>query len=241
VKDLLGGTGADGQVIRFAPDVAFLLDARRPPELGLGDFERIRRPESVVVGLNVSGLIYYGGYTNRNEFGLKVDYRVLANRIVDYLLQQEHSLVVLVPHVVPSTYEGNVENDLSACVDVHDRFAKSHPGRLFVARGRYDQCQVKYIIGLCDFFIGTRMHSCIAALSQGIPAIGLAYSKKFKGVFETAGVGRLVLDLREVDEDRAVAAIDEAFKGRHAIVEHLREQIPQVKRQVLSLLEDRDS
>jgi colanic acid/amylovoran biosynthesis protein len=240
VKDLLAGTGDDGKV-RFAPDVAFLLDSRRPPELGLGDFERVRTPESVVVGLNISGLIYYGGYTDRNEFGLKVDYRVLANRIVDRLLQQEHSLVVLVPHVIPSSYEGNVENDLSACLDVHDRFAKSHPGRLFVARGRYDQCQVKYIIGLCDFFIGTRMHSCIAALSQGIPAVGLAYSKKFKGVFETAGVGRLVLDLRNLNEDRAVAAIDEAFKGRHAIVEHLREQIPRVKQQVLNLLEDADS
>ncbi|MBN1508503.1 MAG: polysaccharide pyruvyl transferase family protein [Sedimentisphaerales bacterium] len=240
VKGLLAGTIPDGKV-RFAPDVAFLLDSRKPPELGLGDFEQVRTPESVVVGLNVSGLIYYGGYTNRNEFGLKIDYRMLVNRIVDHLLRQERSLVVLVPHVVPCSYDGNVENDLSACLDVHDGFAKSHPGRLFVARGRYDQCQIKYIIGLCDFFIGTRMHSCIAALSQCIPAIGLAYSRKFKGVFETAGVARLVLDLREIDEDHVIAVIDEVFKGRCTITEHLRGQIPSVKQQVLNLLEDTGS
>jgi len=241
VKNLLAGTGMDGKV-HFAPDVAFLLDPRKPPDLNLGDFERVRTPQSIVVGLNVSGLIYYGGYTGRNEFGLKVDYRELVNRIVDHLLAQEHTLIVLVPHVIPTGgYGGNVENDLNACLDVHDRFAKSHPGRLFVARGRYDQGQVKYIIGLCDFFIGTRMHSCIAALSQCIPAVGLAYSKKFKGVFETAGVGRLVLDLRDIGEDQAVAMVDEIFRGRRTTADHLRARIPSIKQQVLNLLENIDS
>jgi colanic acid/amylovoran biosynthesis protein len=241
LKELMPGVQLDGKV-QFAPDVGFLLDPRRPPALDLGEFERVRTPQSVVVGFNISGLIYYGGYTGRNEFGVKVDYRVLANRIVDHLLKQQDTLVVLVPHVVPpKSFKGNVENDLSACLDVHDRFAKSHPERLFVARGDYDQGQVKYIIGLCDFFIGTRMHSCIAALSQGIPAIGLAYSKKFKGVFETVGAGRLVLDLRDTDEDRAVAMIDELFKSRRAMADQLRERIPSVKQQVLGLLENVNS
>jgi len=241
VNDLLPGTTMAGR-IQFAPDVAFLLDPRRPPNHDLGDFERIRTPESIVIGINVSGLIYYGGYTGRNEFGLKVDYNKLVNRITAHLLSEDHTLIVLVPHVIPvSDYNANVENDLSACLDVHERLAKSHPNRLFVARGRYDQGQVKYIIGLCDFFIGTRMHSCIAALSQGIAAIGLAYSKKFRGVFETAGVGQLVLDLRELDEDQALAAVDEIFTARSAIAESLQSRIPAVKQEVMNLLADIDS
>jgi colanic acid/amylovoran biosynthesis protein len=241
VKELMAGSAVDGK-IQFAPDVGFLLDPRRPPELELGDLERVRTSQSVVIGFNISGLIYYGGYTGRNEFGVKVDYRALANRIVDHLLKQERTLIVLVPHVIPpSGYGANVENDLSACLDVYDRFAKSHPGRLFVARGNYDHCQVKYIIGMCDFFIGTRMHSCIAALSQCIPAAGLAYSKKFKGVFEAVGAGRLVLDLRDVNEDQVIAAVDELFKSRQTLAGQLREQIPSIKQQVLGLLENVDS
>lgn len=241
VQELMGKSSVAGAV-QFVPDVGFLLDPRRPPELGVGDFEQVRTPQSVVIGFNISGLIYYGGYTGRNEFGLKVDYRMLANEIVNHLLKQEHTLVVLVPHVVPPKgFKGNVENDLSACLDVYDRFARNHPGRLFVARGDYDQGQVKYIIGLCDFFVGTRMHSCIAALSQGIPAVGLAYSKKFKGVFESAGVGRLVVDLRDIGEDQAIVAIDELFQSRRIIADQLRERIPSVKQQVLGLLDNIDS
>ena len=240
VNDLLEDTEKDDK-IQFAPDVAFWLDPRRPPELDLGDFERVRTPESIVIGINISGLIYYGGYTGHNEFGLKVDYRALVNRIVEHLLGQENALIVLVPHVIPlGNYAANVENDLSACFDVYDRFIKSHPGRLFVARGHYDQGQAKYIIGLCDFFIGTRMHACIAALSQGIPAVGLAYSKKFRGVFETAGVERLVLDLRDMDEDQVIAAVDEIFIGRRATADVLRSRVPAIQQQVMNLLENID-
>jgi colanic acid/amylovoran biosynthesis protein len=238
LRELTPGAELDGKV-RFAPDVAFLLDPRRPPALDLGEFGRIRTPQSIVVGINVSGLIYYGGYTGHNEFGLTVDYRRLVSGIVDHMLKQEDTLIVLVPHVVPpKRFKGNVENDLNACLDVYDRFAKSHPGRLFVTRGDYDQGQIKYIIGLCDFFIGTRMHSCIAALSQGIPAVGLAYSKKFKGVFETVGAERFVLDMRDADEERAVAMIDKLFKSRSTMADRLRARIPSVRRQVLNLLED---
>ena len=49
----------------------------------------------------------------------------------------------------------------------------------------------KAVIGQCDFFIGSRMHACIAALSQGVPCVGVAYSMKFAGVFDTVGMERM--------------------------------------------------
>ena len=41
----------------------------------------------------------------------------------------------------------------------------------------YDQHAIKSIIGRCDFFIGSRMHACIAALSQKIPTAAVAIVK----------------------------------------------------------------
>jgi colanic acid/amylovoran biosynthesis protein len=75
----------------------------------------------------------------------------------------------------------------------------------------YDQHEIKAVIGRCDFFIGSRMHSCIAALSQGIPTIGVAYSKKFEGVFDSIGMRNWVIDGRfnetEVAVDKTMDAI----------------------------------
>jgi colanic acid/amylovoran biosynthesis protein len=238
VRDFLKDVETEGR-IRFAPDVAFLLDPRRPPEWDLGGLEQARTSGSTLIGLNVSGLTYYGGYTGRNEFGLKADYKSLVDRLVRHLLEADDALVVLVPHVIPAGDPGtHVDNDLHACQDVYERLSKEFPGRLFIARGPYDHCQAKYVIGMCDFFIGTRMHSCIAALSQCIPAVGLAYSKKFKGVFQTAGVERLVVDLREAGQADVLAAVDEVIKARSTWVAHLREAIPSVKQQVLDILEN---
>jgi colanic acid/amylovoran biosynthesis protein len=241
VKDLLGGRNADGKVL-FAPDVAFLLDARKPAVLDVDGLDRVRAASSVVVGLNISGLLYYGGYTGGNEFGLTVAYPELVHEVVDFLLQKKDVLVLLVPHVIPTQeYQGDVENDLKACLEVHERSSGRYPQRLFVARRPYDQGQIKYVIGLCDFFIGTRMHSCIAALSQGIPAVGLAYSKKFRGVFESVGVGELALDMRQGGIDEMVAGIERALAARDALAKRLQETIPPVRQQVLSLLENLDS
>jgi len=218
VKSLLGKAATDERV-RFSPDVAFVLDAKKPAVLDVGELDRVRTDKSVVIGLNVSGLIYYGGYTGNNEFGLNVDYKELIDGIVRSLLAEDDHLLLLVPHVIPTGgYTGNTENDLAACLDVHDRLLTEYPNRLFVARGPYDQGQAKYIIGLCDFFLGTRMHSWIAALSQCIPAVGLAYSKKFKGVFETVGVEDLVAEMRFASADEIVAAVDTAFRSRRAVV-----------------------
>lgn len=241
VQGLLG-RGAGDERVRLIPDVAFVLDPRQPPEGELAGLEGLSAGTSAVVGLNVSGLIYYGGYTGGNEFGLKVDYRALVDRIADLLLRGKDAVLLLVPHVIPgSDYAGNVENDLKACLSVYERLAGRYPGRVFVARGRYDHSQIKYLIGMCDFFVGTRMHSCIAALSQCIPAVGLAYSRKFEGVFETVGVGELALDMRSVDEEGIVAAVGEAFASRYATAERLRQTIPPVQRQVMTLLQSVDS
>jgi len=231
---LLGSSHAEGRAA-FAPDVAFVLDARKPPSLSeLGDHSN----SSVLVGLNVSGLIYRGGYTGRNEFELKVDYRALIDGIVDLLLQKDGTRLLLVPHVVSAGEPGaNIEDDLIACRDVYERLAARYPNRLLVAADRYDHAQIKYVIGMCDFFIGTRMHSCIAALSQCVPAVGLAYSKKFEGVFETVGVEELVVDMRHVSLDEAIRIVDGAFDSRERIVRQLENTVPPVQQQVMTLLE----
>lgn len=238
---LLSHDQFDGKV-RFAPDVAFVLNPRPPAVLEVDGLDQARTDASTVVGLNVSGLVYYGGYTGRNEFGLAVDYQAVIDTIMELLLRKDDTLVLLVPHVIPTGgYGANVENDLNACLHVFERFSGRYPGRLFVARGRYDHREIKHIIGRCDFFIGTRMHSCIAALSQGIPAVGLAYSRKFKGVFETVGAGELALDMRSTDEEEIVTAVGRAFASRHATAAHLRQTIPRVQEQVMALLESIDS
>ena len=45
-----------------------------------------------------------------------------------------------------------------------------------------------------DLVIGTRMHSCILGISQGIPTIGIAYQPKTLGVFGLLNIDEYAID-----------------------------------------------
>jgi polysaccharide pyruvyl transferase WcaK-like protein len=84
------------------------------------------------------------------------------------------------------------------------------------------------------------MHACIAALSQSIPTVSIAYSKKFIGVMETIGVESLVADPRYLEIEEIIQVIDDAFAKRKAIRKHLESTLPSVKESVLHLFKQVD-
>ena len=233
-KILNGATG--GKEVRFAPDVGFVLDPQRPRRMDVGSLLNVRTDKSVVIGINVSGLLYYGGYTRDNIFGLKENYKHIISGIIDFLMAKENFLLLLIPHVFAPIE--SMESDVGACLDMYEKFSAKYPARVFMARGRYDQRQIKYIIGLSDFFLGSRMHACIAALSQCIPAVGLAYSEKFEGVFATVQSEQFVIDLRNHKKDEILKVVFNAFEERKVIHNHLQRIIPGIQNKVMNLFGD---
>lgn len=86
-----------------------------------------------------------------------------------------------------------------------------------IVTGQYDQHEIKGVIGQCDFFIGSRMHACIAALSQGVPCVGVAYSDKFEGVFDSVGMRGWVVDGRQATNEQSVARILDLYRIRESV------------------------
>jgi colanic acid/amylovoran biosynthesis protein len=234
VRTLLGDHGVNGK-LRFMPDVAFVLDSRKPEHIDIGSLDSVRKEDSVVVGLNVSGLLFNGGYTRENMFGLKTNYRELIYSVVHFLMKDSRLLVLLVPHVLSPSR--TIEDDPNACRQLYEKLRKKYPSRIFLTQGLYDHNGIKHIIGLCDFFIGSRMHACIAALSQSIPAVGIAYSKKFQGVFDSVGIGNCVASVYQCDKDEILSIIRTAFEDREQIRDRLKQVVPEVKNSILSMLD----
>ncbi len=188
----------------FCPDVAFSLESIRPENIQLEPPLPSERPARLV-GLNVNGLMFHGGYNRANMFGLRLDYHDFLKRLLAAWLKDPSTHVLLVPHTFAPP--GRVESDPEACRVVLSSLDPSLAHRVHLVTAEYDQNEIKGVIGLCDFFVGSRMHACIAALSQGIPAVGIAYSKKFRGVFETVGMEDWVIDGRDADAETALQQV----------------------------------
>jgi polysaccharide pyruvyl transferase WcaK-like protein len=234
-----------GREVLLSPDVAFALETVRPAcidlepavrdkivpitppltvdvstSLGSSDAPLLAaaaRPSSSchVIGLNINGLMYFGGYSRKNMFGLKLDYPVFLRELITALLQEHDGELWIIPHTygVP----GSVESDPDASRRLRDQLAAAQRSRVRLVTREYDCHELKGVIGECSFVIGSRMHACIAALSQGIPCVGIAYSMKFRGVFETVGMQDWVVDGRTATDRAAVARVLELYRRRDEV------------------------
>ena len=220
VRELCGRSPA------FCPDVAFTLESGPPAQLSV-DPAGLGLDTDEIIGFNVSGLLYMGGYTRQNMFGLKSEYRELVNQLVEALLSTTSAQLLFVPHV----FGPEEQEEIASAAIVRSGSAR-YPGRVFMMRGALSERELKWVIGRTRLFIGSRMHACIGALSQCVPAVGLAYSDKFLGVFQSAGVGSSIIDLRKADTSEVISGVLRAWQARTTLEEELRQRIPQVRQDV---------
>jgi len=206
--------------VRVCPDIAFCLPAQTHGDRG---HARAR------VGINVSGLLWS---TSRDvlahRYGIEHCYAELMTQIVRSLLTEGSDVSIeLMPHVIA---DGNgAESDVRAACALRDALPCAERSRITIAPAPISAMDAKATISGFDYFLGTRMHSCIAALSSGIPTCAIAYSDKTAGVFETIGCANAVFDPRVDDPQAITTGITEAWRGRAALAHHLARAIPQAQ------------
>ncbi|WP_415184226.1 polysaccharide pyruvyl transferase family protein [Phaeovulum sp.] len=167
----------------------------------------------VRIGLNVSGLLFSGGYTRDNMFGLRSPYPEVIRALLTRLTAQPGIEVHLVPHVISERFA--VEDDHRTNMAL----AKEFPSVILAPKFSDPIAAKGYISGL-DFFAGGRMHACIAAFSSGVPVLPMAYSRKFAGLFGAIGYTPLV-DCTTDNTEQIVAAFGEALTRRQAIADEM--------------------
>ncbi len=238
-RDLAGFPGNRSKV-QFRPDMAFTLPVSTgSPEMKGFVGESTKGGTIKPIAVNVSGLLYMGGYSRANMFGLRVDYQRLVRELVHLLLNLHPGPVVLLPHVFGAE---NPESDEAVCITLHDEFDRGLRGsRVLLPKFQYDQREVKSLIANCDFVVASRMHVCIAALSLGVPAVGVAYSPKFQGVMESLNLEGLIADPRYQNEGQVLDQIHRTYVARDTYREMLEQRISKVRLKAETLFTDFES
>lgn len=90
---------------------------------------------------------------------------------------------------------------------------------------------LKSAYGLMRLFIGTRMHSSIFALSQGVPVIAIGYQPKTLGILEMVELDEWVIAIDEVTQKNLPRLVEELWERGDEIRAHLQQTIPHLIRQ----------
>ncbi|MDP2063837.1 MAG: polysaccharide pyruvyl transferase family protein [Phaeovulum sp.] len=183
------------QALEIATDVAFALPPL--PEWPV-TFPHLE-PGKMHVAINVSGLLYAGGYSGKNQFGLSLDYRALTDALVAAFAVRPDLVLWLVPHVFRIGSEGR-ESDL-----VVSRALAAASPKIRLAPQFRDAREAKAFIAAMDLVIAARMHAAIAAVSSGVACVPLSYSPKFQGLFTSLNYP-FTIDLKTSGQDEAAQA-----------------------------------
>ncbi len=178
-----------------------------------------------VIGVNVSGLLWNGGYTGDNQFGLAHSYKDFIVELIKRMEELDNIQIHLVSHVIATTPLNKVEDDYLACQEVYRMYPQC-----VLAEKFYNPIDAKNYISRLDYFTGARMHATVAAFSSGVAVTPYAYSRKFRGLYGSFGYDH-VLEARELSLDESVSMIMADFNNR----ERLREDISTCKQKITTL------
>lgn len=142
----------------YAPDTAFILPTT------------IHKKEHQYVGINISPMIL--NYAKNADIIIK-NYQ----KLISFILKSTNMDIMFVPHVVSENNDDRIAiKQLISSLDI--------PDKRYRVVSDQNCMELKGWIGMCDFFIGARTHSTIAAYSQGIPTLVMGYSVKSAGIAE---------------------------------------------------------
>ncbi len=199
--------GVSDNVYRVA-DPAFLLPRHAAP--------LVKTPNKRVVGLGMSGLVSRYGATQQS-------YIAAFLQFAEQLLEDAHTEIWLVAHVIA---EGH--NDAEVCRQLADSLQQ--PERVKLIEPAYNACEIKDVIAQCDYFIGARTHSTIAALSSAVPTLSIGYSVKAVGINEDLfGHSHYVLPIQEVNLKNLSDKFHLLVERRAEIIQHLHTRLPSIR------------
>ncbi len=167
-------------------------------------FERLECLDNAI-GINVSGLLWNGGYTQKNQFDLTIDYQEMIKQIIDGFLKRGKT-VHLVGHVITANF--SVEDDYKICQLIKENYLDND--KVILAPKFSSPLKAKSYMSQLQFFTGSRMHATIGALSAGVVTVPIAYSRKFSGVFGTLDYN-YSLDAYDMSTAELIAKLFEYF------------------------------
>lgn len=200
--------------IDVVPDSAFLLEKADDKNLNYKEANRL------LVGISVSELATKYGFKYGDEEDSYLGFIRFMSEVSSYIIDTYNADIIFVPHVI------QIERDDHKTSEDICNLIKNY-SHTRIADKNLDARQLKSIISYCDLMIASRMHASIAAISTGVPVIGIAYSHKMEGIFSMMDI-KSVVNIKDLNWE-FVKLIDVTIHDKEVIVKNILSKIDEIK------------
>jgi polysaccharide pyruvyl transferase WcaK-like protein len=204
--------------VTLSPDVAFAFDDDCRLRTEEEPLEETLGGEGRLVGICPSSVVYQ----ECQKAG--IDYPGLLAGFIAGLLEKGWR-VVLIPNAIRKRSDRLKNNDVPVIEMIAGRLGE-RVGLAVFARD-VDAMTIKRIIARCDFFIASRFHALIAALTQGVPTLVCGWGHKYFEVLDRFRLREHAFDYKQLTpellEGKFDRLIEQGDEIRSKIIRHLPE------------------
>jgi colanic acid/amylovoran biosynthesis protein len=209
---LLQELGIDQQKYERAADAGFLFK---------GESEKLGRAYLQQSGVDTSKTLI--GVTARQWLPdrQQKNYELALSQFIDSVTREKNTEVILIAQV--SSTEHNDNDQL-----VNERIFSqlTHPKQVTMLDGTFSHREIKAVYANLDYLVGTRMHSCIFALTSFVPVLAIEYEHKTRGIMSDLHLSQWTLKIEEVRYANLTDLFEKLRQKRSEYLQTVNEYLP---------------
>jgi len=192
-------------------DFAYLMQSKKPVNF---DINKYKKNKQLIFGFTVSNGFHVFLKAINKEHQYK-KYLELRAKLINYIIDDHKAKVIFIPHAIKAGKDDRrVAKDILTLVNQKKEF--------ILLEKEHSPEELKYIIGQCDFFMGERTHSNVAATSMNIPTLVLSEPGSHRNSMFEEFMGKdFILEINEDKLDVYVNKINNLIKNRHLLKERI--------------------
>lgn len=144
-----------------------------------------------------------------------------------------HEVVLLGHSQIPE----HGQDDIKVASCIARQLADEHGVATIPLDVHGDPDTVRAVFASTDLVIGTRLHSCILALVEGVPALALGYQPKHAGTYDLLGLGDMCFDVETFEATAVGRRAEQLLDSLDATCDEVREAVADAKRTVTQVYE----
>jgi len=221
---LLKTIGVRQEICYFVPDLAFALEQK---PRGWGHDWLSNRGFDPAIGGPLLGITVIDWAAQNASFEGQTRYEVAIAAVTRHFVTQWDGRVIYFPQVWDTIAGHDDRVPARRIVAQLSDIAE----RLLLVEETLPFEHLKACYGWMQMFIGTRLHSNIFALTEGVLVLAIGYQSKTAGVMQAAGLGEWVLDINEITPEVLLEKLVALWGKRENVQAALAQTLPVLAQQ----------
>jgi len=204
--------------VSVGSDLAFCMD------IDGVDFTKIKAVispgDGTWVGISPSSVLY------RNCKNRNIDYVRIMARFCDFLIEKWNFKVILIPHSYRNNRRRLKNNDLPVVRQIAD--AVSNKEKVIQIDTELSASELRVIIRECRFFVASRFHAMVSALSVSVPVIVCGWGHKYLEQLQAFDLIGFAIDENNLSFEVLVSRFEELVNKEAVIKKQIIKSLPGV-------------